>query len=111
MIIGVPREIKDGECRVALTPAGTDALVHAGHTVQIEESAGAASGFPDATYAGAGARLVKSAAEVYGGADLVLKVKEPVAEEYDSSSRASYCSPTCISPPTRVSPASSSLGA
>ncbi len=83
MIIGVPREVKDGECRVALTPAGTDALVDAGHVLLVEESAGAASGFPDATYAAAGARLVKSAAEVYGAADLVLKVKEPIREEYD----------------------------
>lgn len=83
MIIGIPREIKDGERRVALTPAGTDALVHAGHVLLVEEGAGAASGFPDATYASAGARLVKSAAEVYGAADLVLKVKEPISEEYD----------------------------
>jgi alanine dehydrogenase len=82
MIIGVPREIKDGECRVALTPAGTDALVHAGHVVLVEESAGEASGFADSAYRGAGARLAKDAAEVYGAADLVVKVKEPIAEEY-----------------------------
>ena len=82
MIVGVPKEIKDNEARVGLTPAGAEALVAAGHTVLVEQSAGEASGFPDADYAAAGAKLVASAAELWAKAEIVVKVKEPVAAEY-----------------------------
>ena len=81
MIVGVLREIKPGEQRVALTPAGALALSERGHRVLVERSAGAGSGFRDDEYAKVGAMLV-SAEEAWGDADLVLKVKEPIPAEY-----------------------------
>lgn len=80
--IGVPAELKNNEGRVALTPAGVDALVSRGHTVRIEQGAGAASQIDDASYARAGAALVTDADEVWGDSQLVLKVKEPIPSEY-----------------------------
>jgi alanine dehydrogenase len=80
--IGVPREIKDQEKRVALTPAGADALVRAGHTVLVEAGAGDGSGFADAQYASVGAHIVAAAPEVWERAALILKVKEPLPAEY-----------------------------
>jgi alanine dehydrogenase len=80
MRVGVPREIKVDEYRVALTPAGADALVHAGHDVVIEAGAGAGAGWGDAAYAAVGARIA-DAAETWG-ADLVIKVKEPQPSEF-----------------------------
>ena len=82
MLVGVPKEIKNHEYRVALTPAGVHELVARGHEVLIEESAGVGSGFTDAEYAGAGAQLVASAEEVWARAELLIKVKEPIAAEY-----------------------------
>jgi alanine dehydrogenase len=81
MIIGVPKEIKNNENRVALTPSGAYSLVKAGHSVWIETQAGAGSGFEDTEYAAAGAKVVGSAAEAWS-ADLVMKVKEPQPSEY-----------------------------
>jgi alanine dehydrogenase len=81
MKIGVPREIKTDEYRVALTPAGTRELVQRGHDVLVENGAGDGSAFPDGAYQTAGARL-GTVDEVWGEADLVLKVKEPLPEEY-----------------------------
>jgi len=80
--VGVPREIKDHEYRVAITPAGVQELVRHGHDVLIERDAGVGSAISNAEYAAAGARIIDSADEVWGAADLVLKVKEPVPEEY-----------------------------
>jgi alanine dehydrogenase len=80
MLIGVPREIKDHEFRVGLTPAGVRALVGAGHEVLVQTQAGAAIGFGDALYAAAGARIVASAAEAFACA-MIVKVKEPQAAE------------------------------
>ncbi|MGY1643060.1 alanine dehydrogenase [Geodermatophilus sp. SYSU D00703] len=82
MRVGVPRELKNREYRVALTPAGVTELVRAGHTVLVEGGAGEGSSIPDADYTAAGARIVESADDVWADADLLLKVKEPVAEEY-----------------------------
>ncbi len=82
MIVGVPREIKEGENRVAMTPAGVHALVRAGHQVLVEQSAGQASGLTDAEYETAGARIVPSSAEVLAEATLVVKVKEPQPSEF-----------------------------
>ncbi|MEV0311836.1 alanine dehydrogenase [Nonomuraea fuscirosea] len=82
MKVGVPREVKNSEYRVALTPAGVHELVRHGHRVFVEADAGAGSAIPDADFAGAGAVLVPEADELWGTADLVMKVKEPVAEEY-----------------------------
>lgn len=81
MIVGVPRETKRDEYRVALLPVGAEELVRAGHEVLVERSAGAGSGLPDDAYAAAGAMLVDGPAEVFGQADLVVKVKEPQPAE------------------------------
>ena len=81
MVIGVPREIKPGEQRVAATPAGVHALVEAGHRVVVEHEAGAGSGFRDDEYTKVGAQLTP-AGDVWGTADLIVKVKEPIEEEY-----------------------------
>lgn len=82
MKVGIPREIKTHEYRVAITPAGVLELTRRHHDVFIERGAGAGSSIPDAEYASAGAKLLDTADEVWGEAELVLKVKEPVAEEY-----------------------------
>lgn len=82
MIIGVPREIKDNEARVGVTPAGAKALVEAGHPVLVETKAGAQSGFDDAEYQDAGAEIVGDAGHVWGNAETVVKVKEPIEKEY-----------------------------
>jgi len=81
MIIGVPREIKAQEQRVAMLPSGAYNLVRRGHTVLIEAGAGEGAGFPDAEYAGAGAEVVPEPGAVFGRADLVVKVKEPQPSE------------------------------
>ena len=77
MIVGCPKEIKNNENRVGLTPAGAKALTGAGHAVIVEAGAGLGSGFTDAEYAAAGAKLLASAKEVFDGAEMVIKVKEP----------------------------------
>ena len=82
MKVGVPREVKDHEYRVAITPAGAHEFVRHGHEVWVEAGAGAGSSITDDDYRAAGARIVPSAAQVWDAADLVLKVKEPVPEEY-----------------------------
>ncbi|QLY33428.1 alanine dehydrogenase [Nocardia huaxiensis] len=82
MRIGVPREVKEQEFRVALTPAGAGELVRHGHEVLIEAGAGGGSGFSDAEYTGVGARVVRGPEEVWDAADMVMKVKEPIAVEY-----------------------------
>jgi len=82
MIIGVPKEIKDNENRVAITPAGVEMLRQAGHTVLIETNAGIGSGFTDDDYRQAGATIVDTAEETWSRAELVLKVKEPLPSEY-----------------------------
>ncbi|WNV77597.1 alanine dehydrogenase [Geodermatophilus sp. DSM 44513] len=82
MRVGVPREVKNREYRVALTPAGVTELARAGHTVLVERGAGEGSSIPDADYTAAGATIVADADDVWADADLLLKVKEPVAEEY-----------------------------
>jgi alanine dehydrogenase len=80
--VGVPREVKNHEYRVAITPAGAHELVRHGHEVHIESGAGAGSSITDDDFRAAGARIVPSADDVWGGAELILKVKEPVEEEY-----------------------------
>lgn len=82
MEISVPKEVRDLETRVGLTPAGVLALVRAGHTVYVEQNAGRAAGFSDEDYAAAGAQIVFSPAEAYGRADIVAKVTRPTAEEH-----------------------------
>jgi len=82
MLIGVPREIKDGENRVAITPAGLTALRHHGHQALVETGAGAGSGYADDEYRAAGADIAATAEDVYRQAQLLLKVKEPLPQEY-----------------------------
>lgn len=82
MIIGVPREIKDNEARVGVTPAGVRALTEAGHKVLVESHAGELSGFNDDTYQAAGAEIVADAGDVWAKAEMVVKVKEPIESEY-----------------------------
>jgi alanine dehydrogenase len=82
MRIGVPREVKNHEYRVALTPAGAHELTRSGHHVLVERGAGVGSSISDADFEAAGARIVPTADEVWAAADMVLKVKEPVEQEY-----------------------------
>jgi alanine dehydrogenase len=82
MLIGVPREIKRDEYRVAMLPVGVEELTRAGHQVLVEAGAGLGSGLADHEYAHEGAEIVASAAEIYARADLIVKVKEPLAAEY-----------------------------
>jgi alanine dehydrogenase len=83
MIVGILKEIKAEENRVCMTPAGVEVMVHHGHTVLVEKSAGVGSGFDDAAYAAAGAEIVATAKEIYDRAAMVMHVKEPLAPEYD----------------------------
>ncbi|MCC6729652.1 MAG: alanine dehydrogenase [Chthonomonadales bacterium] len=82
MIIGVPKETKDSEYRVSIVPAGVELLTEDGHTVLVERGAGLGSGVADEEYAAAGAEILTDPAEVFGRADLVVKVKEPLEPEY-----------------------------
>jgi alanine dehydrogenase len=82
MIVGVPREIKQDEYRVALLPVGAEELTRAGHKVLVERGAGLGSGISDELYRSNGAEIVESAAAIYGQAELVIKVKEPQPREY-----------------------------
>lgn len=82
MIVGIPKEIKNRENRVAIVPAGVKALVHSGHKVLIQNNAGLGSGITNEAYQKAGATLINSAAEVWGASDMIVKVKEPLADEF-----------------------------
>ncbi|MGI8867912.1 MAG: alanine dehydrogenase [Mycobacteriales bacterium] len=82
MRVGIPRELKDNEYRVAITPPGVHELLAAGHEVVIETEAGSGSAIPDSDFLSAGATIAKDAGTVWDAADLVLKVKEPIAAEY-----------------------------
>ena len=82
MIIGVPKETKKDEYRVALIPVGVEELVKKGHTILLERGAGLGSGIPDREYSRAGAKLVGDVKKVFSGAEMVLKVKEPLRGEY-----------------------------
>ena len=83
MIIGIPKEIKDKEFRVGMVPAGVRELVQAGHEVLIEKGAGIGSGITDQEYRHAGAKVVSSASGVYTRSGMVVKVKEPLQQEYE----------------------------
>ena len=82
MKIGLPKEIKDNEYRVGLTPAGVNALVGAGHEVFVQKSAGEGSGFSDEQYVDAGGKLLDNADQVWETGEMIVKVKEPIAPEY-----------------------------
>src|SRR5438094_3023253 len=80
--VAIPREVKNHEYRVAITPAGVYELVRHGHEVYVETGAGLGSSITDADYLGAGAKVLDTADEVWATGELVLKVKEPIAQEY-----------------------------
>ncbi len=83
MKIGVPKEIKNNENRIALTPSGAQILVKQGHTVFIENNGGVNSGFTNEQYINAGAQIIETAKEIFDTAEMIMKVKEPIAQEYD----------------------------
>ena len=87
MKIGVPKEIKTNENRIALVPAGAEAFAAAGHTVMIEKGAGEGSGFPDEAYTRVGAKIGPDADTVWREADMIMKVKEPIAKEWPRMKR------------------------
>jgi len=82
MIVGVPKEVKNNEYRVALVPSGAEALVEAGHTVLVEAGSGLGTGIEDKEYTEAGATIVNTAEEIFARADMIMKVKEPLPQEY-----------------------------
>jgi alanine dehydrogenase len=82
MKVGLPKEIKDNEYRVGLTPAGVLALTHAGHEVYVQKTAGEGSGFTDDEYVKAGGKLLETADDIWQTGDMIVKVKEPIAPEY-----------------------------
>ncbi|MCD8528449.1 MAG: hypothetical protein LRY27_00345 [Chitinophagales bacterium] len=82
MIIGVPKEIKNNENRIALTPGGALELVKRGHTVYVQKDGGLGSGFTNAMYEKAGAKILSTIEEVYSIAEMIIKVKEPIEQEY-----------------------------
>ena len=83
MKVGIPKEIKNNENRVSLTPGGAQTLTQNGHTVYVETQAGKNSGFSDESYVKAGAKILPTAKDVFATADMIIKVKEPIAVEYD----------------------------
>ena len=102
MIIGVPSEVKTDEWRVALTPAGVRELTSAGHTVYVQKGAGDGSSMPDADFVRTGAKIVDSAEDVWATADLVCKVKEPIAQEFPLLGAATGPDALHLSAPGRV---------
>ena len=83
MIVGIPKEIKNNEFRVVMTPSGVATLVKNGHTVYVQKTAGEGSGFSDAEYEAVGAKILPTIADVYATAEMIVKVKEPIEPEYD----------------------------
>ena len=83
MIVGIPKEIKNNEFRVGMTPSGVATLVKNGHTVYVQKTAGEGSGFSDAEYEAVGAKILPTIADVYATAEMIVKVKEPIEPEYD----------------------------
>ena len=101
MKVGVPKEIKTNENRIALVPAGAESLVAAGHSVVIESGAGLGSGFRDEDYTTVGASIGANAAAVWKVSDMIMKVKEPIESEWPHLRQASSSLPTSISRPMR----------
>ena len=100
MLIGIPKEIKNNEFRVGMTPPAVAEAVHHGHRAIVEIGAGVGSGSPDEEYARAGAELADTAAEIFARADMIVKVKEPQAgRDRDACARGRSFSPICISRP------------
>ena len=101
MIVGIPKETKQDEYRIGLLPVGVEELTRAGHRVLVESGGGLGSGLADADYAKQGAQMVAGPGEVYGEADMIIKVKEPQPKEIETAAAAAKSSsPTSIWPPT-----------
>ena len=83
MILGIPAEVKNGENRVAIVPGGVQILKQAGHRILIQKGAGIGAGIPDDKYEAAGAEIVPTAKDVWGTAEMIVKVKEPIASEFE----------------------------
>ena len=83
MIIGIPKEIKNNEFRVGMTPSGVNSFVRNGHNVYVEKGAGFGSGFSDDLYENVGAKICSSIEEVYSKSEMIIKVKEPLKKEYN----------------------------
>ena len=101
MKIGVVKEIKNHEYRVALRPSGADQLIKDGHQVMVETGAGAGTSFTDDQYREKGCSIGADAAEVWASCDMIMKVKEPLASEWPHMREGRSSSPTSTSPPTR----------
>ena len=101
MIIGVPKEIKISENRVGLTEAGVKQLVTEGHTLLVEKDAGVGSGISNDDYIKNGAKMIETKAEVYARADMIVKVKEPLPDEYEMLKEIRFFIPICIWPRSR----------
>ena len=82
MTVGIPKEIKNNEFRVGLTPSGANTFIRDGHTVYLQKGAGIGSGFSDDLYTNVGAKILNSIEEIYSLSELIIKVKEPLEEEY-----------------------------
>ena len=106
MIIGVPKEIKNNENRVGMTPSGVAEVVKQGHRVFIQHTAGVNSGFPDEAYQAVGAHVLPTIEDIYATAEMIVKVKEPIVTEYNlirkglesESSKTSFCM-VCLDTP------------
>ena len=82
MLIGIPKEIKESEHRVGMTPSGVQSLIENGHTVYVQNNAGNGSGYSDKDYLAVGAEILKTIEEVYDISEMIIKVKEPLKKEY-----------------------------
>jgi alanine dehydrogenase len=104
MLLGVPKEIKDSEYRVGLVPSSVRELTAAGHQVMVQHNAGLGAGLSDADYRAVGAEIVADAGEIFARAEMIVKVKEPLAAERKQLNRGKSSSPTCTSRPIRSRP-------
>ena len=104
MIIGIPKEIKNNENRVALTPAGAHELTKRGHKVYIQATAGVNSGFPDEAYVAVGAEILPTIEEVYTRAEMISRSRNRLLPNTNSFARTSWSSPTSTSPAAKRSP-------
>lgn len=102
MIIGIPKEIKNNENRVGMTPSGVKELVEHGHTVYVQHTAGEGSGFSDEDYLKAGAKILPTIEDTYAAAEMIVKVKEPIEPEYKLVRKGGSCSHISILPATAL---------
>ena len=97
MIVGVPKEIKNNEYRVGLTPKSVDEITSIGHDVYVENNAGFEIGYTNQNYIESGAKIINSAEEVYKSSELIVKVKEPLSSEFNFINKDNICAPEKMS--------------